>query len=233
MLLNTSLDIESLAKEYATKKRLQVSDIFQREIADRIYQALASEVPWSFAYRDGTSKYIWHDKLEKLTNSEHKKISDTLYKQARKGFQYAYNCYPLLEKYPDNWKEIPILSELRKFLNSDAMLNFIRAVTGSDIVNYADAQATRYVAGHFLKQHSDEVAGEGRVVAYILNLTPTWDPDWGGYLQFYDERRDIEEALMPRYNMLNLFTVPQTHAVSYVANYATEERLSITGWFRQ
>jgi Rps23 Pro-64 3,4-dihydroxylase Tpa1-like proline 4-hydroxylase len=39
-------------------------------------------------------------------------------------------------------------------------------------------------------------------------------------------------GFIPDFNVLRLFSVPQTHHVSYVAPWAAERRLSITGWLR-
>ena len=38
--------------------------------------------------------------------------------------------------------------------------------------------------GDFLTVHDDETGGRKRLVAYVLNLTPIWRPDWGGALNF-------------------------------------------------
>ena len=70
----------------------------------------------------------------------------------------------------------------------------------------------------------------GRLVAYVLNFTPVWNPDWGGMLLFTDERGHVEEGYVPVWNALNLMKVPQTHAVSLVAPFAGGLRYSITGW---
>ena len=92
----------------------------------------------------------------------------------------------------------------------------------------ADAQATCYRPGHFLTRHDDYI--DGRLVAYVLNFTPAWNPDWGGMLLFTDERGHVEEGYVPAWNALNFLKVPQTHAVSLVAPFAGGLRYSITGW---
>ena len=68
-------------------------------------------------------------------------------------------------------------------------------------------------------------------MAYVLNLAiDDWHPDWGGYLLFLDEEGDIAAGYRPRFNALNLFAVPQSHAVSYVPPFAPKVRLALTGW---
>nr|WP_240902836.1 2OG-Fe(II) oxygenase family protein [Caulobacter sp. SLTY] len=92
--------------------------------------------------------------------------------------------------------------------------------------------ATRYLPGHFLTAHDDAAPGKHRLYAYVLNLTARWRADWGGILMFLDEEDHVAEGYTPSFNALNIFRVPQRHAVSMVAPYAGEPRLSITGWIR-
>ena len=65
-----------------------------------------------------------------------------------------------------------------------------------------------------------------------MNLTARWRADWGGMLLFLDDEDHVAEGYMPAFNSLNIFKVPQRHAVSIVAPFAGEPRLSITGWLR-
>jgi hypothetical protein len=48
-----------------------------------------------------------------------------------------------------------------------------------------------------------------------------------------DQDGHVSEGYTPAYNALNLFRVPQRHAVSYVAPFAGAPRLAITGWIRE
>ena len=63
-------------------------------------------------------------------------------------------------------------------------------------------------------------------------MTPHWRAEWGGLLLFHDDSGDTRRGLVPRFNCLNLFAVPQSHSVSQVATYAGATRLSVTGWLR-
>jgi Rps23 Pro-64 3,4-dihydroxylase Tpa1-like proline 4-hydroxylase len=67
-------------------------------------------------------------------------------------------------------------------------------------------------------------------IAYSLNMTPNWRPDWGGALQFYDGKSHIEEGYLPTFNALTLFRVPQFHSVTQVAAFGGS-RYSVVGWF--
>ncbi|MBD8524978.1 2OG-Fe(II) oxygenase [Pseudoxanthomonas sp. CAU 1598] len=111
----------------------------------------------------------------------------------------------------------------------------MRELTGFTDIRKVDAQATRYLPGHFLTAHDDDGSPTGQIrrVAYVLSLSERWHPDWGGLLNFYDgDSGQIQDTFVPAYNTLSLFTTPQYHAVSTVAPYAPLPRLSITGWLR-
>jgi Rps23 Pro-64 3,4-dihydroxylase Tpa1-like proline 4-hydroxylase len=66
----------------------------------------------------------------------------------------------------------------------------------------------------------------------VYGLTHDWQAEWGGLLLFHDAGGDIERGYTPRFNSLNIFSVPQLHSVSYVSRVAPEPRLSVTGWLR-
>jgi Rps23 Pro-64 3,4-dihydroxylase Tpa1-like proline 4-hydroxylase len=83
-----------------------------------------------------------------------------------------------------------------------------------------------------VRRHDDLHSEEGRLVAYVINLTPAWNADFGGMLHFIGDDGSVEETFYPWFNSLSLFRVPQLHFVSYVPPYVTADRYGITGWFR-
>ena len=52
-------------------------------------------------------------------------------------------------------------------------------------------------------------------------------------LAFFDEAGNIEEAFMPAFNTLNIFLIPQRHAVQQVAPFAGTRRLSYLSWLHR
>jgi SM-20-related protein len=231
--INSALDPEQLASDYARCKRLQIRDFLVEAGAERIYSILESETPWSVAYNEGTRVVqLSPAQVRQLTPEQRQRISASINERARQGYQFFYYFFPMLEAslardYPD----MPLFDVLR-FINGEEFLSFVRRLTGFDTIRWADAHATLYRAGHFLKYHTDEKPEDQRVCAYVLNFTKGWGRDWGGYLQFFNQRYDVEEGLRPVFNALNIFTVPADHSVSQVAAYAPGSRYSITGWLR-
>jgi SM-20-related protein len=214
---------------------LQVRDILVPDFAEEILATLERETPWGVAFNDGDNiAQLTASQAARLSPEQQKQILQMIHARARAGYQFFYNHYSLSKAYfaPD---EAPPagLAQAFELINSPAFLNFVREVTGLRTIQWADAHATLYRAGHFLKYHTDENPRERRLAAYVLNFTKGWGRDWGGYLQFFDEKYDIEEGFRPLFNALNIFTVPADHSVGMIAAYSHGSRYSITGWFRE
>lgn len=233
LALNPGLDRASLAERYAVKRRLQIRNILAPESAERIH-AIVSALPWGLVFQRGKAVVeLSPDAIARLRPADAHSLLAEIHTQARGEYQFLYAFHPLLRHYFAPNQPRHALFDVFEFLNSPATLGFVRAITGLPEIRWADAQVTCFRAGHFLKYHTDETPSQRRAAAYVLNLTPRWGRDWGGYLQFFDDKFDIEEGLRPVFNALNIFSIPMDHSVSVVSPYVTEARLSITGWFRE
>ncbi|HXV73945.1 MAG TPA: 2OG-Fe(II) oxygenase family protein [Sphingomonadales bacterium] len=232
--LNPLLDRAALQAAFAKTRRLHIPDILTREAAQRIHQCLTSEVDWHLVFNEGEKVHtLYPVQVKALTEAQKSQIRQIVVSQARKGFQFLYNDYNIYDYYLNGKDREHFLARFHEFLNSEAFLSFIREITGFASVRFADSQATAYGPGHFLTQHHDEIAGKNRKLAYVFNFTPGWKMDWGGILQFLGRDGNVECGFVPTFNALNLFAVPQDHAVSYVAPFAPAIRYSITGWLRE
>jgi Rps23 Pro-64 3,4-dihydroxylase Tpa1-like proline 4-hydroxylase len=234
--LDPRLDPAAYAAIYAKYGRLHVPGLLERTSAAFLYAAInAPDVPWQMHYNDGSaaSYDVPASQIDALTAAERETFMRPINARARLGFQYAFDNFSLYDHYEAGQHRELAVMRAYEFLKSPATLEFARRVTGRPDIGSVDAQATRYRAGHFLTAHDDRDEDKGRVAAYVLNLTPTWRPDWGGILQFLDADGHVAEGYAPKFNALNLFRVPALHSVSLVAPFAGGARLSITGWFRR
>lgn len=235
-MLNPELNHDALATAFRQKERLLIPDILDREAADKLSHCLREEVPWGLATQiDGAGRTFTQDELRAMAPEQWQQMVRDTQQEAQKGYQFFYNAYQIVTAYKEKRDIELFLRAFLEFLNSPAMIDFARRVTGHDDIAKADAQATRYLPGHFLRRHNDvALAGptDSRRAAYVMNMTRNWQTDWGGLLHFMTEDGNIEESWVPGWNTLTLFNIPAWHHVSCVAPYATEPRLAVTGWFR-
>lgn len=233
-MLNPELDLKSLAARFADRRRLQIADALQPDAAEAIEQCLAREVPWTLAYRSASgSTKIPSERLSNMADRDLVRLRHDAMQRARSEFSFIYDSYMMVTAYKEQRDPGLLLHRVLEFLNSAEYLERMRGITGVAAIRKSDAQATRYQPGHFLTSHDDSGEGdERREVAYVLNLTRHWQPDWGGLLQFLDDAGNVVDTFVPRFNTLNLFRVPARHCVSMVVPWAGAPRLAITGWMR-
>jgi len=227
--LNPALDAGTLAEAYARDRRIHIPAILTETSAARVHQCLAQETDYALLCQAGADQaQAW--RVATLDPQKERELMTAAYGRARDRFEYFYDAHSLSkegEPYPN---PAHYLAEINRFLNGEALLDFIRTVTGRPEINATSIQATRYRQGHFLNQH-DDGNDPRRIAAYVLNMTPHWRWDWGGALLFSDRPGHISEGFLPAFNALNMFAVPQVHQVGLISPFAGVHRHSITGWF--
>lgn len=232
--LNPALDRLDLKKAFQKKRRIHIPRILTADAAERVHRAITTEVDWHLVFNEGDKVHtLYPEQIKQLSREQIQKIREAVLGQAREGFQYMYNDYNIYDYYLNGKNMDNFLHRFHEFVNSEGFLSFVREITGVETIKFADSQATAYGPGHFLTLHHDEVAGKNRKFAYVFNFTRNWQLDWGGILQFLGKDGNVEGGFVPTFNALNMFEVPQDHAVSYVAPFAPAVRYSITGWVRE
>ena len=236
--LNAGLDAEKLAAQFAADQRIQIRHVLDEESAVGITRMLIEQTPWGITWQAGDDgpHRIRNEDMAQFAQRDVPQVSAKLHKSmAGDDFAFIYSNYRMAKALEEGWSRSPGHDALVGSLNEPSFLDFIRTVTGVPEIAVCDAQASHYGPNQFLSLHQDVSVdpNEDRLVAYVLNLCPDrWRPDWGGYLNFFDDDGDIVAGYMPRFNCLNMFRVPRNHAVSYVPPFAAGNRLAITGWFR-
>lgn len=236
--LNPDLDRAALANEFAQARRLQVKDVLTPETARELRHVMQTQTEWGIALQAGATGEPRNFRPQELKDPAIQKQAMEMGRetdQAAARGDYAYRAlrYSMVEGLQSGWDPDGPYAVLLEHLNADEFLSFMRTITGMPELAKADAHASCFTAQHFLGRHNDSHVAEGWRIAYVLNLTiDTWEPDWGGYLVFYDEDGNIEDGFKPEFNTLNLFAVPQDHAVTYVPPFAPRGRYAINGWLR-
>lgn len=230
-MINNDLDFDGYRIDLARKTRVQVTDFLQLDAAERLRLCLQNEVPWTLAERnDGISKTIAADDYAAMGAQARTAQLQNAYERAKTQFQFVYESYMMVKAAKEGRDPTLILHAILEFLNSEEFIIFARWLVNDPKITHVSAQATRYRAGHFLTRHQDKDPHEDRAYAYVINLTKNWHADWGGLLQFENDKGDVTQTFTPQWNSLSLFKVPQSHIVSLVSPFANEDRLAITGW---
>lgn len=234
--LSRGLDPAKLRPAFERFGRLHLPGFLPARDAQAIHAALVGAPYHRSLTAAGKSYDIALETLAAMPAERRAELEAAILEGGKTGFQYQFDAWrlsDLMEAGQRTGGALAPLEAVYDLINSDAFLAFVRTLTGDPRCAYADAQATRYGPGDFLTAHDDDVAGKKQLYAMVLNFTPAWRPDWGGLLAFHDADGHVSEAYTPTFNALNIFRVPQQHAVTQVASFAGAQRFSITGWIRE
>jgi Rps23 Pro-64 3,4-dihydroxylase Tpa1-like proline 4-hydroxylase len=231
--LNPELDVPALACAFAADRRVRVRDLLEREAVIDLYRWLIDHDGW-WQLINTPQGIVELDRAKRAAMSaeEQADLEARVQEGARYGFQYRYEGLRVPAGAEEMDDAADPLDEFAELMSSAPMIEFLRAVTGSEEVAFTDGQATAYGPGDFLTGHDDDVAGKNRIAAYVFGMTPKWRPEWGGLLLFHGEGDSTVSGVVPRFNTLDLFAVPQQHSVSLVSPAAPVRRYAITGWLR-
>ena len=225
-------DLAVAAERLARTGRTRVPGLFGDGAGALHAAVLAPEQPWVRTFLNPLGADIPVATLDAASPEDRAHVEQQAYAGATEGLQFLFDRLRLGPAREAGAATPQILFDLLDLFNTEAFLDFARRLTGDDRIAFSDGQVTRYLPGHFLNRHSDANPRTERLYAYVLNLSPGWRAEWGGLLQFLDEGCDITETFVPSFGALNVFAVPQMHAVSTVAPFAGGPRYSVTGWWR-
>lgn len=224
MNVSQQLSIPTVRSALATHGWAQADPFLASDDAARIETELDELKDWDFAVTSAKGPVVIEAaELKTMSPAQRGNMLETLRRQARSGYSMAYYRRDVQPA------EHGVAAEYAHWVQSKTFIELMRELTGDPSITRADAHASLYQAGSYLRSHDDTYAGKSRRFAYVLNLTRAWTPDCGGLLQF-EQDEQIVASLVPKFNTLNLFRVPRSHFVSQVASYATAKRLAITGW---
>lgn len=236
--LNPQLDRAALARQFADDGRLQIENILTDETARELRNILERQTEWGVTLQAGTDSepksWRGRDLRDPAVSREVLDLVKQTDKAAAAGdYAFRLNRYSLVEGLQKGWQPDGPMELLLEYLNAPEFIGLMKDVSGIPELAKADGHASLYAPNHFLGRHNDSHVAEGWRIAYVLNLTvDNWHPDWGGYLVFFDEDGNVETGFKPEFNTLNMFRVPQDHAVTYVTPFAPRGRYAISGWLR-
>lgn len=225
--INPDINLKQIAEDFANKGRVRVRDFLSGEQAHALADCLARETAYQHAFvLDGNFGSASDEQLRSLSDSDRQALFQRVLDQASQGVGFWYGrCAVTSDGSP--------LDAFQRWLSEKATLAFFADITSAGSFHGASVQATRFNPGDFLTRHSDELTAEGRRVAFVINLSKDWHPDWGGLLQFFESDGLPTDAWNPDFNSLALFDVSQVHSVTCVAPFAPLPRLAVSGWLHR
>jgi Rps23 Pro-64 3,4-dihydroxylase Tpa1-like proline 4-hydroxylase len=212
---------------------VRIGNFLPPEAAQALHSHLRGRGEWLQIFNSGDKLFeLNRHAVAALDDAKKADLDTAIYAGARTGFQYRFETIRVPDDEQERAAEGGPLAELAQWLSTGETRAFLRRVTGSADIRFADAQATAYSPGDFLTGHDDAFEGKNRRAAYVLSLTPTWRLEWGGLLVMHGEGDEPSRAYPPEMNVLTLFRVGQMHSVSEVTRAAAYRRYSVTGWLR-
>ena len=228
--INPDLDRAGLRREYEEAGRVRIYGLLE-DGAMQLYEHFLARTDWIHLINT-ESGILELDPAAKaaLSPAEWAGIEAAAHARVKDYFQYRYEAVRVNAAEQERIHDP--LADFARFMQSAELLGFLRDVTGHDELAFTDGQATAYGPGDFLTGHDDDVAGKGRLAAYVYGLTPYWRLEYGGLLLFHGPHDRTAAGNVPRFNTLDLFRVPQQHSVSFVTPAAPHRRFAVTGWLR-
>ncbi len=233
--LDPSIDAAALAAAFERDGRVSIEPFLAPGQAELLAENLRKRGDWRRILNSGPEKVFEFDRRtqKSLTPEQCASLDDAVYAGARRDFQYRYETVRVPDDAPGRAGSDDPVVQYASFISSGPARDLLRQVCGDEHIAFADAQGTAYAPGDFLTSHDDDVEGKNRSAAHVLSLNPEWRAEWGGLFLMHDEDGAHADAILPGFNRLNLFRVPQMHSVSEVTRASPYRRYSITGWLRR
>jgi Rps23 Pro-64 3,4-dihydroxylase Tpa1-like proline 4-hydroxylase len=225
-IINYSFHTDNLSEIFKINKKIKIDNILDELFAETLYKYCMINKDWILSTGINKNKFEKKD-IAQFANANQLQIKNV--QNAFKEDQFSYAFYRNMNNQKCSYLEFLI----RRELSSQIFIDYLNKITGLNLTILKTLFLSKYKAGNFLSPHSDH--GNGRV-AFVINLTKFWKPQYGGNLHFLNEdRSEIIDTYVPGFNNLMLFEVPENsgipHYVSHIVPNVKYNRFAITGWF--
>jgi Rps23 Pro-64 3,4-dihydroxylase Tpa1-like proline 4-hydroxylase len=205
-----------------------IEDFLPPAVAESLSQSIydTPENWWSTVYADGINPPVYLNNT--LENRKMKNIYDT---KVNDSFINSNNVVYRFKRSTEHIKECSCYecSFRENYLKGEKFSDILYSTMSMSNPVLFESFVSSYERGDFLNVHTDEKRG----VAFILNLTKDWKPEYGGLLTLLD-KGDKMNSIFPKFNSLILFKLGDKgvpHFVSEVSSRAPHARIAISGWF--
>ena len=179
---------------------------------------------WSYAYK-------FNEESPKMLGNNLSSLA--MQKDLEQNVKYNLNAGKFTYKFRRSTKHVDACNCYECNFSTEYLLKSIRTITISETHLENPYLQERFISiyspGDFLSMHTDGA----RSIAFVLNLTKNWLPEYGGLL--HTKNKDgTYTAYVPEFNSLMLMDVSDEscpHFVSEVSKYAPDNRIAISGWY--
>lgn len=182
---------------------------------------------WSHVYRYGNNQPVYFKNslydIYRRKEAEREVVSSLIGGTFTYRFKRSTTHVPTCTCYECNFKENYLLQPIFK--------DILTEHAGIKNPVLYESFVSAYSSGDFLSLHTDENRG----VAFIINLTQGWKPEYGGMLNVLEDDGNFK-TIFPEFNSLVLLPLKNNgipHFVSEVTDKAPFSRIAITGWFNE
>lgn len=231
--LNPALDVERYARIFREKRRVQVPDLFAPAVAEHLEETLR-QLPYRLVCQNDAEQnlLLTRDDLTAMSAEDKRRLEAGIRERAARSIGYTYFMYPMILARLQDWDPGHPIHAVTDFLNSPPFLDFARQLISYAGLTKIDVHASQYLPGHYLTTHTDDDATKHGRAAYTIGFSRDWRADWGGLLLLLDDKEDVREGFIPRFNTLTVFDGMQPHTVTAISAFTPRPRLSLAGWFR-
>lgn len=225
-IINKIENIDYFKTLFENKQKLKIDKFLNERFAESLYKNAILEKNWSLSTGINNQKY---DKKDIPQNQKINMLQIENVNNAFKKDEFSYIFYRSMNGTNMSYFEFA----LREILSSESFIDLLNQITNLNLTKLTTLFMSKYKSGNFLSPHSDQ--GNGRL-AFVINLSKFWKPQYGGSLHFMNkERTEITETFVPQFNNFIIFNVPEIegipHFVGHVSPNIKFSRYAITGWF--
>ncbi len=227
-------NMERYKSDFQKTYKIKIDNFLNEQFAEHLYNYIV-RIPENQLYIACGIRNTKYEK--KLLPLNYRRNQDNI-NEANKTFakgEFSYVFHRGMNNVAGEISQMELI--MRTLLNSSEFKELLSKLTGLEITNLNTMFLSKYKSGHFLSPHSDK--GNGKI-AFVINLTKNWMPQYGGNLHFLSEdRKSIVETWTPAFNNMVIFYVPPDlqeniglpHFVGHVNPGLKISRYAITGWY--
>lgn len=229
-ILNNFVDIVKARRDFRDFGHAVVEDIWKAAFAEQVIQNIVRNVSFLQCFYAGNEqKELSEKQLSELPQEERQSLFQQIHAEAGKGLGHYYARWQCDSQ--GQQSASGALHSALTWLTNEDNLDLVRDISGIKNLNSVGCMVCRFSQGQYISQRVSGEEDQQRKLAFIIDLTPEWKPEWGGLLHLHATDEQPATFFTPSFNQLTLFDAQKPWSLSYVAPYIKYYRYSLVGWF--